>query len=221
MPDEIDKIRSEKITIHFDGKRCVHSRHCVLGNPEVFVPNAPGQWIHPEATTVEEVVALAAACPSGAITYARHDGGPPETAPKVNVVRIRENGPLAFHAELDIAGHGKVYRAALCRCGASGNKPFCDGSHAGHENAAKFVATGEPATLETPPLARQDGPLTVTPKLNGPLYVKGNLEICAGTGRAVQRCTEAWLCRCGQSANKPFCDGTHRKIGFRAPGVKT
>ena len=62
MPDQIDKIRSEKITIHFDGKRCVHSRNCVLGNPEVFVPNAPGQWIHPEAAAVEEVVAIAAAC---------------------------------------------------------------------------------------------------------------------------------------------------------------
>ncbi|MDF3838899.1 CDGSH iron-sulfur domain-containing protein [Cupriavidus basilensis] len=51
---------------------------------------------------------------------------------------------------------------------------------------------------------------------NGPLHVKGNLEVISGTGRTVARMTEAWLCRCGQSGNKPFCDGTHKKVGFRS-----
>jgi CDGSH-type Zn-finger protein len=48
------------------------------------------------------------------------------------------------------------------------------------------------------------------------LRVRGNLEIVSGTGRAVARVTSAYLCRCGGSANKPFCDGTHAKIGFRS-----
>ena len=64
-------VESEKIDIGFDGKRCIHSRNCVLGNPYVFVPNAPGEWIHPEAGSVEAVVLIAHSCPSGAITYHR------------------------------------------------------------------------------------------------------------------------------------------------------
>jgi CDGSH-type Zn-finger protein len=60
------------------------------------------------------------------------------------------------------------------------------------------------------------GPLEVEPQLDGPLQVRGNLEITSGTGRVVARLTQARLCRCGGSANKPFCDGTHARIGFRS-----
>ena len=121
-------VEGEKIDVSFSGKRCIHSRNCVLGNPHVFVPNAPGEWIHPEAASVEQVVALAENCPSGAITYTRKDGGPQEKPPVVNTVRVRENGPLAVHAEI-VLGDETFFRATLCRCGHSANKPFCDGSH--------------------------------------------------------------------------------------------
>ncbi|WP_395382417.1 (4Fe-4S)-binding protein [Mesorhizobium sp. UC22_110] len=134
-------VESENIDVGFDGKLCIHSRNCVLGHPEVFVPNAPGQWIHPEAGAVEAIVGVAHSCPSGAITYRRKDGGREEAAPVVNLVRVRENGPLAFNAEMDINGE-VMLRATLCRCGASENKPFCDGSH----TKAGFAATGEPET---------------------------------------------------------------------------
>ena len=62
----------------------------------------------------------------------------------------------------------------------------------------------------------RDGALAIDPQPNGPLAVRGNLEIISGTGRVVARVTSARLCRCGGSANKPFCDGTHAKIGFRS-----
>ncbi len=204
-------VEGEKIDIGFSGKRCIHSRNCVLADPHVFEPNAPGEWIHPDAAAVERVVAIAESCPSGAITYFRKDDGPQEKPPAVNTVRIRENGPLAFHAELSVAGEG-CFRATLCRCGASQNKPFCDGSH----KASAFAATGEPPLKESAPLAARDGPLTVTPQPNGCLKVEGNLEIVSGTGRTVERTMKAFLCRCGHSGNKPFCDGTHKKIGFVA-----
>lgn len=87
-------VEGEKIDVGFSGRRCIHSRNCVLGDPHVFVPNAPGQWIHPEAASVEKIVAIAESCPSGAITYVRKDGGPQEQPPVVNTVRLRENGPL-------------------------------------------------------------------------------------------------------------------------------
>jgi CDGSH-type Zn-finger protein/uncharacterized Fe-S cluster protein YjdI len=207
----IEEARGKNVLLRFEGKRCIHSRQCVLGAPEVFRANVQGPWLEPDAIPVEELAAIARACPSGAITYERLDGGPAEAPPSVNVARVRENGPVAIHAKLTIDGHGKMVRATLCRCGASKNKPFCDGSHV----AAKFTATGEPATQPSDPLAVRGGELTVTPFPNGPLGVKGPLEICSGTGRTVRRIERAALCRCGQSSEKPFCDGTHAKVGFK------
>jgi CDGSH-type Zn-finger protein/uncharacterized Fe-S cluster protein YjdI len=208
-----ESVRGKQLTIHFDGARCVHSRSCVIDAPQVFKANVVGAWIDPDAMPAEELMAVARSCPSGAITYDRHDGGPGERAPEVNTARVRENGPLAIHAALTIGGHGDCLRATLCRCGASNNKPFCDGSHV----AAGFSATGEPTTRDVTALAARDGVLTVNPAPHGPLLVTGHLELLSGTGRVVERTDKCALCRCGQSSNKPFCDGTHRTIGFVAP----
>lgn len=214
MSDEPDEYRGERVVVRFQAVRCIHSRNCVLGDPRVFVPNAPGPWIHPEAAPPERVAELAHACPSGAITYERTDGAPGEQAPVVNVVRVLENGPLAFRAELRFEGGGAALRATLCRCGASSHKPFCDGNH----SIAGFVATGEPAAQESQPLVERNGTLAVTPLLDGPLHVRGNLEFVTGSGHTINRVTEAWLCRCGGSSKKPHCDGTHKRNGFKADG---
>jgi CDGSH-type Zn-finger protein/uncharacterized Fe-S cluster protein YjdI len=208
----IEEVRSAGAVIRFEARKCIHSRHCVLGRPDVFVPNVQGAWIHPERATPDEIAELAHNCPSGAIQYQRLDGMPAEAPPRVNTVRLRENGPLAFHAPVTIAGAPAGLRATLCRCGASQRKPWCDGSH----NAAGFTATGEPPTQASEALATRDGAVTVTPTKDGPLQVSGALEVVSGTGRTVNRVTETWLCRCGASANKPYCDGSHRKVGFRA-----
>ena len=209
----------QAVTLSFDTKRCIHSRHCVLGEPEVFLANTPGAWLFPDRATPERIAIVANNCPSGAIQYQRHDGQPGEAAPRVNVIRLRENGPLAVHAEMQLrhpdGATSTEFRATLCRCGQSQNKPFCDGAH----NAAGFVASGEPVTRPSEPLAVRNGTLAVTPLRDGPLEVSGPAEICAGTGRTIDRVTSARLCRCGQSQNKPFCDGSHRKAGFTAPGT--
>jgi CDGSH-type Zn-finger protein/uncharacterized Fe-S cluster protein YjdI len=213
MAGKIETVRSARVTIHFEAGKCVHSRNCVLSRPDVFVPNVAGEWIHPERATPDEVAALAANCPSGAITYERFDGVANEAPPIVNTVQVRENGPLAFHAALTIAGTDTPLRATLCRCGASSRKPYCDGSH----TAAGFSASGEPPALESTPLPVRNGPLSIAPQTDGPLKVSGALEIVSGTGRTVNRTMLAMLCRCGASANKPYCDGSHKKIGFVAP----
>ena len=210
-----ETVRGEKIVIHFDGSRCIHSRNCVLNHPDVFVPNVEGEWIRPNAESPDEDAMTARLCPSGAITYERIDGGPQEPAPLVNLARMRENGPLAFHAPLQIAGKEDGFRATLCRCGLSKNKPYCDSSHV----EGGFVASGEREAVASEPLASRNGPLQVEPQKNGPLKVIGNLEIVTGTGHTVDRVTETWLCRCGHSKNKPFCDGSHRKAGFVADGA--
>ncbi|MDX2275407.1 MAG: CDGSH iron-sulfur domain-containing protein [Hyphomonadaceae bacterium] len=80
-----------------------------------------------------------------------------------------------------------------------------------------FDASGEPPTGDkTDMLAVRDGPLEVAPQLDGPLMVRGNLEIISGTGRMVARLQAAKLCRCGHSNTKPYCDGKHAMIGFRS-----
>jgi CDGSH-type Zn-finger protein len=180
----------------------------------VFVPDVEGAWIHPERATAEEIAELAHNCPSGAIRYERLDGGPAEAPPRVNLVRMRENGPLAVHAAIAIKGHGSHLRATLCRCGASKKKPFCDGSH----TAAEFVASGEATPRDAPALAARDGALAVTPVANGPLAFDGAIEIVTGTGHTIARLTTTALCRCGHSQDKPFCDGAHVKAGFKAEG---
>jgi CDGSH-type Zn-finger protein/uncharacterized Fe-S cluster protein YjdI len=215
MAESAKEYRGTSIVVRFDGQKCIHSRNCVLGRPDVFVPNAPGSWIKPDNAAAEIIAAIALSCPSGAITYERLDGALQETAPAVNLVRIRENGPLAFHAEIAIDGEPAAFRATLCRCGASHRKPYRDGSHA----AAQFSATGEPATQESSPLAARAGALAIRPLRDGPLMIAGPLEIVSGTGRTVTRCTEAFLCRCGGSAKKPFCDGSHKRNGFTADGA--
>ena len=212
MTGKVEEVRGRQVVIRFDGGRCIHSRNCVLGRPDVFVPNVEGEWIHPDRATPDEVAHLALVCPSGAITYERLDGGPQEAPPKVNTVRVRENGPLALHAPHALADQPPALRATLCRCGASQNKPWCDGSHTGIE----FQATGEPATKQSQPLASRDGPITITPTADGPLKLEGPLELVSGTGRTINRLTETWLCRCGASGNKPYCDGSHRRIGFKS-----
>ncbi len=208
----VETAKGQKLELSFETKRCIHARFCVTGGPNVFLANVQGPWIHPDAMEVERVVELAHACPSGAIQYHRLDGVHDETAPPVNLASVREAGPYAFRGQLVIDGEQKGYRATLCRCGASKNKPFCDGSH--HD--VGFTATGEPPSGKTDMLPVRDGSLEIEPEINGPLAVRGNLEITSGTGRVVARVTTARLCRCGGSASKPFCDGTHAKIGFKS-----
>jgi CDGSH-type Zn-finger protein len=132
---------------------------------------------------------------------------------------MSNQGHINAHGSLSIAGRVVVRNAAdavlfegdktwLCRCGHSANKPFCDGSHKkvgfAHEGTAAPCATAELGA----------GAVTVTATANGPLHVTGPLTLIGADGKPVYCGTETWLCRCGASANKPFCDGSHKTAGF-------
>jgi CDGSH-type Zn-finger protein len=65
-------------------------------------------------------------------------------------------------------------------------------------------------------LETRDGPVDIAPLTDGPLMVRGAMEIVASGGRVVARMNAARFCRCGHSENKPFCDGTHAKVGFKS-----
>jgi CDGSH-type Zn-finger protein/uncharacterized Fe-S cluster protein YjdI len=208
----VEHIEGQHLTLLYETKKCIHARFCVTGAPKVFLANVKGPWISPDGIEVDRLVEIAHACPSGAIRYTRKDGKHDETPPPVNLVAIREAGPYAVRGDIQLNGEPAGFRATLCRCGASKNKPFCDGSH--HD--AGFSASGEPPTGKADMLAVRDGPLAIDPQTDGPLQVRGNLEITSGTGRVVARISQAKLCRCGHSNTKPFCDGTHARVGFRS-----
>jgi CDGSH-type Zn-finger protein/uncharacterized Fe-S cluster protein YjdI len=211
--DGVDYIEGRDLTLIYEGKKCIHSRFCVTWGPKVFIANVQGPWINPDAMSTDALTEIAHVCVSGAIRYRRKDGKPDESAPAVNLISVRENGPYAIRADIRLDGAPPAnYRYTLCRCGASKNKPFCDGSH----NEIKFAASGEPATGKADMLPVRDGPLAITPTTDGPLQVRGNMEIISGTGRVVARLESARLCRCGASNTKPFCDGSHERSGFRS-----
>ena len=125
---------AEGIRVAYDPGRCIHAAECVRGLPTVFDPQAR-PWVQPEHAATEAVADVVERCPTGALTYERTDGGPAEEPPAQATVQILADGPIAFHGTVRLTGpdsetDASYVRVALCRCGASANKPFCDGSHA-------------------------------------------------------------------------------------------
>ena len=60
MSERIQEYRGKRVVVRFDGRKCIHSRFCVLGDPDVFVPNAPGAWIQPDGASPETIAEIAA-----------------------------------------------------------------------------------------------------------------------------------------------------------------
>ena len=123
----------EKATISYDMRRCIHAAACVKGNAQVFDANRK-PWVEPDAAPPEELAAVVERCPSGALSIADGVGASLLQTPAENHVRIAPNGPLYFRGNVSVERmdgepiHSDT-RIALCRCGSSENKPFCDGSH--------------------------------------------------------------------------------------------
>jgi len=123
----------ERIQVLWEPKLCIHVKSCVQRLPEVFDAESR-PWIHVEAAEAERIAETVAACPTGALHFHRLDGGPQEEAADEIVVEPRPNGPLFLRGRIRIEDpEGNLIRedtrVALCRCGGSANKPFCDGTH--------------------------------------------------------------------------------------------
>jgi CDGSH-type Zn-finger protein len=131
-----------------------------------------------------------------------------------NTLTLRENGPLELGGEVKLAGVPLGREATFCRCGRSADKPFCDGSHAGCGFTAAGMATGLEANADR----QAGGAVDVRPIQDGPLRIDGVLELRSDSGEPLGCASQLWLCRCGESRRKPFCDGTHKRTGFRAGG---
>lgn len=134
----------------------------------------------------------------------------------MNRILLTIDGPLHGVGQIQVASaQGNVLKDGtefwFCRCGASQDKPFCDGSHRGIDFSDR--ATPPSASLGTP----GEGVLSVTARTDGPLKCRGPLEIWDANSKVVWRGDDTALCRCGASKTKPFCDGSHRQTGFKAP----
>lgn len=214
MPRKIRSYESEEITVDFDAKRCIHAEECVHGLPDVFdAERRP--WVDPTRATAAELARTIELCPTGALHYRLRDEGG-ERPQTTNTVAIAADGPLYLKGRLRIAlPDGEVLeetRVALCRCGHSKDKPFCDNSHleAGFADAGLLVENRLKAGD-----ASEDGTLEISLATNGPILIRGPVEIQPSDGAGADGATGA-LCRCGHSAVKPFCDGAHKSIGFEA-----
>ncbi|MGH9209445.1 MAG: (4Fe-4S)-binding protein [Acidimicrobiales bacterium] len=159
MPD-LSHVRkdyaNERIVVHWDSSRCIHSANCLGALPEVF-DTRRRPWVQVDRASADDVAAAVDRCPSRALTYSRLDGG--------------AEGPNA-------------------------------------------VPVGE----VVPPGPEDGVPVVVSLRPNGPLAVEGPVRIELSRGEVLEITDRAFLCRCGGSANKPFCDGTHKRTGFTAEG---
>lgn len=114
---------------------CIHSGNCVRGLSEVFNPRRR-PWIELDAAEQDQIIEQVKKCPSGALSYTLDEVQTSVTASGEGGIRITAipNGPLQVDApcEVTLANGDYVVRtnkSFFCRCGASSNKPFCDGSH--------------------------------------------------------------------------------------------
>ena len=213
MSAGVKSYEHDGFTVEYLPERCIHAAECVRGLPLVFDPERR-PWIDPSQADPDAIVETIRRCPTGALHYQYSDGSPQEE-PDVDVtIEVVLSGPLYVRGDVRLAEpDGQVThetRVALCRCGASQNKPFCDNSHI----AAGFDDAG---TIGESKLAPADGSETpgvdITPAPNGPLLMTGRIDIIGADQQQIFGGRGA-LCRCGASGNKPFCDGSHLRIKF-------
>jgi len=135
MSDTVRHYIGKDIEITYDTERCIHAAECTRGLPAVF-DNSRRPWIQPDAAGANAIASVIAKCPSGALHFIRRDGGNPEIRPDRDSVTVMPGGPLYVRGLVRLLKtDGNVIvedtRLALCRCGQSHNKPFCDNSHLG------------------------------------------------------------------------------------------
>ena len=209
---KVHHYESPDAKVTWDAVRCVHAAECVRTLPPVFNPAAK-PWIQPEKADPAPVADAVNRCPSGALRMQFADGTSAMVVPPDNNGQVTANGPNYLRGKLTLREGESVLedtRVALCRCGASQHKPFCDNSH----KKIGFVDSGTLPAAHAPPAgADHAAPLAIRLTPNGPVVCTGPLTLHGSDGRTAFSET-TFLCRCGGSHNKPYCDGTHKKIGF-------
>ena len=130
VPDRLKEYMGEEITINDNRCVCSHAGHCTNNLPQVFrIGKRP--WIDADAAKPDEIMTVIKTCPSGALSYTKDGKKDVDFFERDPLIKIWRDGPLATVGGIRIEGHEPQTKehCTLCRCGASSNKPFCDGAH--------------------------------------------------------------------------------------------
>ena len=203
---------TERIAVHWDSARCIHTRRCIEALPEVFDPQRR-PWIDVTRAESDALADAVERCPTGALRHARLDGAEDERPASPATATPIDDGPLMVRGDLRVVGpDGETIteetRLTLCRCGNSRNQPFCDNSHVD----GGFRSSEYEARLSAGEAATPGGPTTITATRDGSLHFEGHVVVEDVRGERLGEGDDLWLCRCGRSAAKPFCDGSHRGV---------
>jgi uncharacterized Fe-S cluster protein YjdI len=145
MEDKDRDYSNKDITVHWKPAKCIHVTTCYKELIEVFNPrNRP--WVNMEGAPTDKIIEVVKKCPTGALTFSLNNGT--EVTEKKETeetkkdkqadhsaeVKIMGDGPIVVMGDFEITGprnqtYNKMKMISFCRCGASNNMPFCDGSH--------------------------------------------------------------------------------------------
>jgi CDGSH-type Zn-finger protein len=213
MSEDVKHYEGPDVDVTWDKRLCLHVGECTRADNNLCdISRQP--WVKPDEADPDDIARTCERCPSGALAYKRKDGEQDESPIATNVVAVSSRGPLYITGQLDIDGAyddapGLKFRAALCRCGASKNKPFCDNTHEDIDFNERGAVGDSPSDDSIP-----SGKLKIGFAEDGPILTRGPMVIRSSNGREAWKGTKAALCRCGASNNKPFCDGSHGEVGF-------
>ena len=143
------KYSNKEITVHWKPAKCIHATTCYRELNEVFnLRERP--WVNMDGASTEKIIDIVRRCPTDALTYEwKEEGKVSDKAPESGLteadklkeaknhpaeIRIMKNGPYVVEGDFTMIGsNGQELRQMLmtsfCRCGASEEMPFCDGSH--------------------------------------------------------------------------------------------
>ncbi len=126
--DKLLVYEGAEVTVTYNPRLCSHAAECGRIAEHIFNPKLR-PWVQPDNGTVAEVEAVIAACPSGALALAERQ----HLTGDVAEIRVERNGSYWVSGptiDALAAGEGATSeKYVLCRCGMSGNKPYCDGTH--------------------------------------------------------------------------------------------
>ncbi|MDD7886677.1 (4Fe-4S)-binding protein [Flavivirga sp. 57AJ16] len=130
---KVKEYSNGETTVVWEAEKCIHSAICAKGLSSVFLPKER-PWIKIDAASTDAIVNQVKQCPSGALRYYMNAENDKTSEVLETKVEVLKNGPLLVYGTLKVTHRDgsqetKNKTTAFCRCGASANKPFCDGAH--------------------------------------------------------------------------------------------
>ena len=134
---KIKEYSNGETTVVWEAEKCIHSAICAKGLSQVFQPRER-PWIKIDAASTDAIINQVKQCPSGALRYYMNAEDDKTSEALETKVEVLKNGPLLVYGTLKVTHKDgtqetKNKTTAFCRCGASANKPFCDGAHVANE----------------------------------------------------------------------------------------